>query len=72
MNHFQAMGARKVTEHRECAALVDLVALHEHALGALGQRAAAEGALQVMVRGEAAERDVQRAPASPSVVPSAT
>ena len=70
-NDLQAMGAGEATEHRECPALVDLAALHENGLGALGQRAAAEGALQVMVRGEAAEREVQRAPQS-SVVPSAT
>ena len=53
--------ARVVAQHREGLALVDLVALHQDPLGALGLRAPAEGALQVVILGEAAERDVERA-----------
>ena len=50
-----------VAQHLERLALVDLVALHEDALGALGLGAAPEGALQVVVLRETAERDVERA-----------
>jgi hypothetical protein len=53
--------ARVVAQHLEGLPLVDLVALHEDALGALGLRAAAERALQVVVLGEAPEGDVERA-----------
>jgi hypothetical protein len=43
------------------AHLVDAVALHQDPLGALGQRAASECALQVVVLGEAAQHDFDRA-----------
>jgi len=53
--------ARMIAQHREGLPLVDLVALHEDPLGALGLCAPAEGALQIVVFREAAERDVERA-----------
>jgi hypothetical protein len=53
--------ARVIAQHGEGLPFVDPVALHENALGALGLRAAPEGALQVVVFREAAQRDVERA-----------
>ena len=53
--------ARLVAQHLERALLVDLVALHQDALGALRLRPAAERALQVVVLGEPVQRDVERA-----------
>ena len=41
--------------------LVDLVALHQDAFGALGDGAAGEGTFQSVVLGEPAEDDVERA-----------
>ena len=49
------------SEHLERALFVDGVALHQDALRALRHGAPPEGALQVVVLGEAAERDVERA-----------
>ena len=48
-------------EHFERACVVDAVAFHEDALGAFGQGAAAERAFEVVVLGEAAQHDVDRA-----------
>jgi hypothetical protein len=50
-----------VAEHCERSGLVDAVAFHQDALGALGGGAAAECALEVVVFGEAAKDDVDRA-----------
>ena len=52
---------RMVAQHGECLPLVDLVALHQDPLGALGLCTAPESALQVVIFGEAAERDVESA-----------
>jgi hypothetical protein len=54
--------ARLLTEHLERDRLVHRVALHQDALRALGDRAAAECSLEVVVLREAAEDDVDRAP----------
>src|SRR5690349_10866536 len=53
--------SRVVPQQGEGVLLVDLVALHEDALGTLGLGAPAEGTLQVVVLGEAAEGDVEGA-----------
>ena len=50
-----------LAQHLECARLVDAVALHEDPLGSLGQRAAPECALEILILGEAPEHDVDRA-----------
>ncbi|HET6172463.1 MAG TPA: hypothetical protein VFD90_07655 [Gaiellales bacterium] len=50
-----------VAHHRERLALTDLMPLHQDALGTLGLRAAAEGTLEVVILGEAAQRDVEGA-----------
>jgi len=49
-----------LTQHLERALLVDGVAFHEDAFGALGQCAAPECSFEVLVFGEAAEDDVDR------------
>ena len=53
--------ARLLAQHLEGARLVDRVAFHQDALGALGERAAPEGAFEVVVLGEPAQHDVDRA-----------
>ena len=53
--------SRLVAQHLERLALVDLVALHQNALGPLGARTSPERALQVVVLGEPPQRDVERA-----------
>ena len=54
-------GARVFAQHLEGGGLVDGVAFHQDALGPLGQRAATERAFEVVVLGEAAQHDVDRA-----------
>ena len=53
--------ARMVAQHLEGGRLVDGVAFHQDALGALGEGAAPERAFEVVVLGEAAQDDVDRA-----------
>jgi len=48
-------------KHLESARLVDGVAFHQDALGALGERPTPERAFKVVVLGEAAQHDVDRA-----------
>ena len=55
------LDTRSLAQHLERARLVEIVALHQDALGTLGQRAAPERSLQVVVLGEAAQHDVDRA-----------
>jgi hypothetical protein len=50
-----------LAQHREGGGLVDAVTLHQDALGALGQRPAPERRFEVVVLGEAAKDDVDRA-----------
>ena len=54
-------GTRVVAQHLERARLVDGVAFHQDPLGALGEGTAPECALEVVVLGEAAQDDVDRA-----------
>jgi hypothetical protein len=54
-------GARVVTKHLERGRLVHRVAFHEDALGPLGDGPVPEGPFQVLVLGEAAQDDVDRA-----------
>ena len=53
--------ARVLTEQLKSRRLVDRVTFHENALCQLRDRAAAEGAFEVVVLGEAAQHDVDRA-----------
>jgi hypothetical protein len=50
-----------VAQHLEGGRFVDGVAFHEYSLGALGDGAAPECAFEVVVFGEAAQHDVDRA-----------
>jgi hypothetical protein len=52
--------ARVVAQHLEGISVVDRMTLHQDALGSLGDRAAAERALEVVILGEPAEHDVDR------------
>src|SRR5436190_8362206 len=54
-------GTRLLTQQLEGRRLIDRVAFHEDALRTLGDGAAAEGALEIVVLGEAAQDDVDRA-----------
>lgn len=54
-------GARVCAQHLERAVLVDRVALHQDALGSLGQRPSPECAFEVVVFGEPAQDYVDRA-----------
>jgi hypothetical protein len=53
--------SRALAQHLEGGGLVDGVAFHQDALGALGQGAPSERAFELVVFGEAAQRDVDRA-----------
>src|SRR5215216_398015 len=54
-------GARVLPQQLEGTRLVDGMTFHQDALGALGERAAAERAFEVVVFGEPAQGDVDRA-----------
>jgi hypothetical protein len=60
-DQFRIGAAGVVSEHFEGGMLVDSVALHKDALGALGDRAAGECAFQAVVFGEAAKGDPEGA-----------
>jgi hypothetical protein len=51
-------GARVLAEHLESARLIDRVAFHQNALGALSDGATTKGTFEVVVLGEAPEHDV--------------
>jgi hypothetical protein len=53
--------ARVLSEELESRRLVNRVAFHEDALRTFGDGAAAEGAFEIVVFGEAAQHDVDRA-----------
>ena len=53
--------ARLVAQHLEGVSVVDQMTLHQDALGSLGDRAATERALEVVVLGEPAKHDVDGA-----------
>jgi hypothetical protein len=53
--------ARVLAQQFERAVLVDRVAFHQSALGPLGQRPASERAFEVVILGEPAQHDVDRA-----------
>jgi len=61
IDQFAVGDTRLLAQHREGAFLVDGVAFHEDALRAFGQRAAPERALEVVIFGEAAQHDIDRA-----------
>ena len=61
VDQFAVADAGVLAQQLERAALVDRVALHQDALGALGQRAAPERAFELVVLGKAAQHDVDRA-----------
>ena len=60
VDEFAVAGAGVLAQQVEGAALVDGVAFHQDALGALGQRATSERAFEVVGLGEAAQHDVDR------------
>jgi hypothetical protein len=53
--------ARVLTQHLEGRRLIDRVAFHEDALRTFGDGAATEGAFEIVVLGETAQDDVDRA-----------
>ena len=61
VDELAVVDARVFAQHLEGARLVDGVAFHQDALGAFDQRAAPERAFEVVVLGEAAQHDVDRA-----------
>jgi hypothetical protein len=61
VDQLAVVGVRLLAQHLERAGFVDAVAFHEDALGSLDQRAAPERGFAVVVFGEAAQDDVDRA-----------
>ena len=61
IHELAVIDTRLLAQHVKRRLLVDPVALHQDALGPLDQRAAPEGSLQIVILGEAAQHDVDRA-----------
>ena len=61
VDQFSVAAAGVGAKQFERGRIIDVVAFHQDALGALDQRAACECALQVLELGEAAKHDVERA-----------